>query len=391
MLLRFRKILHLPARRTECEVLLNLEEMEINFGPQHPSTHGVLRVVLRIDGERIISAKPVIGYLHRGTEKLFESMSYPLCIPHTDRLDYVSAATNNLGFVETVEKLMGIASQIPRRAQIIRVMLCELQRISSHLLWLGTHAIDIGAMTPFFYCFREPEQVLDLFEEYTGARLTLNSMRIGGLPEDLPAGWLERLENFISRFDQAVDEYETLLTGNRIWKRRTVGIGVLSPEDAVEWGVTGPLLRGSGVKWDLRKAMPYECYSELEFDVPVGKNGDTYDRYLVRIAEMRESRKMLEQCIGLIATTNPGEIKAKISRVIRPPAGEVYHSVESPRGELGYFIVSDGKSLNAYRCHVRGPSFVNLQVLPSMARGHLISDLVALIGTIDIILGEVDR
>lgn len=371
--------------------MLNLREMEVNFGPQHPSTHGVLRVLLKIDGERIIDAKPIIGYLHRGTEKLFENMSYPQCIPHTDRMDYVAAATNNLGFVEAVEKLMGVTAAIPKRAQIIRVMLSELQRISSHLLWLATHAIDIGAMTPFFYCFREREMVLDLFEDYCGARLTLNCMRIGGLPEDLPAGWLEKLEEFTSIFEAAVDEYEALLTNNRIWKRRTVGIGVLSPEEAIEWGVTGPPLRGSGVNWDLRKVLPYECYPEIDFEVPLGKNGDTYDRYLVRMAEMRQSNRILDQCRTMIASTPEGDIKAKMSKVVRPPEGEVYHSVESPKGELGYYIVADGKTTSAYRCRVRPPSFVNLQALPAMAKGHLLSDLVALIGTIDIVLGEVDR
>jgi len=371
--------------------MLNLQEMEVNFGPQHPSTHGVLRVLLKIDGERIVEAKPVIGYLHRGTEKLFENMNYPQCVPHTDRMDYVAAATNNLGFVEAVEKLIGVTGNIPKRAQLIRVMLSELQRISSHLLWLATHAIDIGAMTPFFYCFREREQVLDLFEEYCGARLTLNCMKIGGQPEDVTPQWLDHLEQFTSIFDAAVDEYESLLTNNRIWKRRTIGIGVLSPEEAIEWGITGPPLRGSGVDWDLRKVLPYECYAELDFEVPVGKNGDTYDRYLCRMEEMRQSNRILKQCIPLTKATPEGDIKAKMSRVIRPPEGEVYHSVESPKGELGYYIISDGKGQNAYRCHVRPPSFVNLQALPAMAKGHLISDLVALIGTIDIVLGEVDR
>ena len=365
--------------------------MEVNFGPQHPSTHGVLRVLLKIDGERIIEAKPIIGYLHRGTEKLFENMNYPQCVPHTDRMDYVAAATNNLGFVEAIEKLMGVTAQIPRRAQIIRVMLAELQRISSHLLWLATHAIDIGAMTPFFYCFREREMVLDLFEDFCGARLTLNCMKIGGLPYDITDAWLDKLAAFTAIFDAAVDEYESLLTNNRIWKRRTVGVGVLSPEDAIDWGITGPPLRGSGVNWDLRKVLPYEVYSELDFDVPLGTNGDTYDRYRVRMAEMRQSRRILDQCIPLVRQTTAGEVKAKMSKVVRPPEGEVYHSVESPKGELGYYVVSDGKSTNAYRCHVRPPSFVNLQALPALARGHLVSDLVALIGTIDIVLGEVDR
>ena len=371
--------------------MFDVHEMEVNFGPQHPSTHGVLRVLLKVDGERIIEAKPIIGYLHRGTEKLFENMAYPQCIPHTDRMDYVAAATNNLGFVEAVEKLMGVTHMIPKRAQIMRVMMLELQRISSHLLWMATHAIDIVAMTPFFYCFREREQVLDLFEAYCGARLTLNCMRIGGMPDDLPPRWLDDLAAFIGKFEAAIDEYESLLTNNRIWKRRTIGVGVISPEEAIDWGVTGPPLRGSGVEWDLRRAQPYECYPELQFEIPVGKNGDTYDRYLVRMSEMRQSRRILEQCIPMIKGTPAGDIKAKISRVIRPPEGEVYHSIESPKGELGYYIVSDGKSQTAYRCRVRPPSFVNLQALPVMAKGHLVSDLVALIGTIDIVLGEVDR
>src|ERR1043165_533445 len=318
--------------------MFDVHEMEVNFGPQHPSTHGVLRVLLKIDGERIIDAKPVIGYLHRGTEKLFENMAYPQCIPHTDRMDYVASATNSLGFVEAVEKLMGVTKQIPKRAQLMRVILSELQRISSHLLWLATHAIDIGAMTPFFYCFREREQVLDLFESYCGARLTLNCMRIAGICA------------------AAVDEYESLLTNTRIWKRRTVGIGVLSPEEAIEWGITGPPLRGSGVERDLRRAQPYECYPELQFEIPIGKNGDTYDRYLVRMIEMRQSNRILKQCIPLIKETPAGDIKAKISRVVRPPEGAGYHSIESPKGELGYYIVSDGKSQTASGGHVRTPT-----------------------------------
>ncbi|MFZ2490183.1 MAG: NADH-quinone oxidoreductase subunit D [Thermoanaerobaculia bacterium] len=371
--------------------MFDVHEMEVNFGPQHPATHGVLRVMLTIDGERIIDAKPVIGYLHRGTEKLFEQMAYPQCVPHTDRLDYVASATNNLAFVEAVEKLMGITDAIPRRAKILRVILSELQRLSSHLLWLATHAIDLGAMTPFFYTFREREEILDLFEEYCGARLTLNCMRIGGMPEDITPGWLEDLERLLKKFDEAMFEYEALLTGNRIWKRRTVGIGVISAEEAIEWGLTGPPLRGSGVEWDLRRAQPYEIYDELKFDIPIGKNGDTYDRYLVRMEEMRQSSRILKQCIPLIKDTPEGDIKAKISKVIRPPEGEVYHSVEAPKGELGFYLVSDGKATTAYRAHVRPPSFVNLQALPAMAKGHLIADLIALIGTIDIVLGEVDR
>jgi NADH-quinone oxidoreductase subunit D len=373
------------------ETMLNVTEMEVNFGPQHPATHGVLRVLLKIDGERVIDSKPIIGYLHRGTEKLFENMNYPQCVPHTDRMDYVAAATNNLGYVEAIEKLMGITNQIPRRAQIIRVMLAELQRISSHLLWLATHAIDLGAMTPFFYTFREREEILDLFEDYCGARLTLNCMKIGGLPYDIDEKWLEKLARFLSTFDAAVDEYEALLTNNRIWRRRTVGIGVISPEEAIDWGLTGPPLRGSGVNWDIRKALPYEIYGELDFEVPLGRNGDTYDRYLIRMEEMRQSARMLRQCAEKVKETPEGDLKAKISKVIRPPEGEIYHGIEAPKGELGYYVISDGKSQAAYRIHVRPPSFINLQALPAMLRGHLVSDLVALIGTIDIVLGEIDR
>jgi NADH-quinone oxidoreductase subunit D len=367
--------------------MFDVHEMEVNFGPQHPSTHGVLRVLLKIDGERIVDAKPIIGYLHRGTEKLFENMAYPQCIPHTDRMDYVASATNNLGFVEAVEKLMGVTAMIPRRAQLMRVILSELQRISSHLLWLATHAIDIGAMTPFFYCFREREQILDFFEQYCGARLTLNCMRIGGMPDDMPPGWLDNIEAFMDKFDAAVDEYEALLTNNRIWKKRTVGIGVISADECIEWGLTGPIIRGSGLAWDLRRAQPYECYEELDFVVPTRENGDTYDRYVVRVQEMRQSARIIRQCLDRL---EPGEIRGKVPRVIKPPAEEVYASIESPKGELGFYCVSNGTN-KPYRMHVRPPSFINLQALPRLAKGHLVSDLVALIGTIDIVLGEVDR
>lgn len=373
------------------QTMLNLHEMEISFGPQHPSTHGVLRVMVKIDGERIVDAKPIIGYLHRGTEKLFENMNYPQCVPHTDRLDYVASATSNEGFVGAVEKLLGITDQIPRRAKIIRVMLAELQRLSSHLLWLATHAIDLGAMTPFFYTFRERELILDLFEDYCGARLTLNCMRIGGQADDVNAQWLQKLADFLGIFDAALAEYESLLTTNRIWRKRTVGIGVITPEDAIDWGLTGPPLRGSGIEWDIRRAFPYEVYADLKFEIPIGRNGDTYDRYLIRMEEMRQSKKILEQCITMIADTKEGDLKAKVSRVIRPPEGEAYFSVECPKGELGYYIIADGKNQNAYRCHVRPPSFVNLSALPDLVKGHLVSDMVAIIGTIDIVLGEVDR
>jgi len=362
------------------------EEMELNFGPQHPATHGVLRLKLRVNGERIIDAYPIIGYLHRGTEKLFELHPFFQNVPHTDRMDYVAAATNNLAYVGAVEKLVGLV--VPPRARYMRTILCELQRISSHLLWLATHAIDIGAMTPFFYMFRERELILDLFEQYCGARLTLNCMRPGGMPHDLPVGWTDKCRELVEMFPAKFDEYEGLLTNNRIWKLRTVGIGVLPPEVAIDYGVTGPMLRGSGIAWDLRKAMPYEAYGEVEFDVPVGKNCDTYDRYLVRMEEMRQANRIIAQCLDKLPA---GPIMAKRPRVMKAAKdAEVYYGIESPKGEIGFYIVGDGTP-NPYRCHVRAPSFINLQSLPELVKGTLMADLVAIIGTTDIVLGEVDR
>ncbi len=359
--------------------------MELNFGPQHPSTHGVLRVVLKVDGEKILEAKPDMGFLHRGTEKLFETETYPMGIPHTDRMDYVAAATSNHAFCIAIETLLQV--EVPRRAQLIRVILDELQRLSSHLVWLGTSGIDLGAVTPFWYAFREREQILDFFEEYCGARLTLNCMRIGGLPFDLTPGWTERLAEFIADVPARIDDYEQLLTDNRIWKKRTVGVGVISAEECIEWGLTGPILRASGVEWDLRRARPYECYEELDFVVPTRQGGDTYDRYIVRVQEMRQCVRIIQQCL---AKLEPGEIRGKVPRVIKPVAEEVYASIESPKGEIGFYCVSNGTN-KPYRMHVRPPSFINLQALPRLAKGHLVSDLVALIGTIDIVLGEVDR
>jgi NADH-quinone oxidoreductase subunit D len=370
------------------ETMLGLREMELNFGPQHPSTHGVLRIVLKVDGERIVSARPDVGYLHRGTEKLFETETYPMVIPHTDRLDYVAAATNNHAYVLAVEKLLGL--EIPKRAQYIRVTLDEMQRVSSHLLWLATAAIDLGAITPFFYTFREREVILDLFEDYCGARLTLNCMRVGGLLEDLTPGWLDKLRAFTEDLGGKIDEYEDLLTENRIWKQRTVGVGILPTERCIAWGVTGPPLRAAGLAWDVRRALPYECYPELDFEIPTGTHADTYDRYLVRIAELRQSRRILLQCCEWLAANPTGEIRGKVPRVIKPPAGDAYASVESPKGELGFYLVSNGGN-RPYRLRVRPPSFINLQALPEMSRGHMVSDLVAIIGTIDIVLGEVDR
>jgi len=368
------------------ETLFGLEEMVLNFGPQHPATHGVLRLKVRIDGERIVDAYPIIGYLHRGTEKLFELHPFFQNVPHTDRMDYVASATNNLAYVGAVERLTGIV--VPPRARYIRTLLAELQRLSSHLIWLATHAIDIGAMTPFFYTFREREIILDLFEEYCGARLTLNCMRPGGQPYDLTVGWIERCAEFIDDFPSKIDDYEGLLTKNRIWKKRTIGIGVLPPEVAMSYGVTGPMLRGSGIQWDLRKAMPYEAYDEVDFDVPVFYNCDTYDRYLVRMEEMRQSTRIIAQCLDKLPE---GPIMAKRPRVLKAPKeSEIYFGIEGPKGEIGFYIVGDGTP-NPYRCRVRPPSFLNLQVLPEMVKGQMVSDLVAVIGTTDIVLGEIDR
>jgi NADH-quinone oxidoreductase subunit D len=367
--------------------LFDVEEMEINFGPQHPATHGVLRVKMKLDGERIMEAKPIIGYLHRGTEKLFETMDFPQCLPHTDRMDYVAAATNNQGFCITMEKLLGVT--IPPRAAYIRMMLAELQRLASHLVWLATHAVDIGAITPFFYTFRERDAILDLFEEYCGARLTLNCMKIGGVPFELPDGWVDRCSELVDGFNAHIDEYENLLTENRIWKKRTVDVGVITADEAIEWGLTGPPLRGSGVMWDIRKVFPYDRYDEIDFDIPIGEKGDTYDRYLVRMEEMRQSVRILRQCLDRLPD---GPFMAKVPKIIRTKeAGMVYGAVEAPKGELGYFIVATEKGTAPYRCHVRPPSFVNLQTLPLMVEGRLVADLMAVIGTLDIVLGEIDR
>jgi NADH-quinone oxidoreductase subunit D len=364
---------------------LDASELLLNMGPQHPATHGVLRVKLKLDGERVLGSECVIGYLHRGVEKIAENRTYAQFAPYTDRMDYVAAVTNGMGYVEAVEKLLGV--EIPPRAQYTRMILAELQRIASHLLWLGTHALDLGAMTPVFYTFREREEILKIFEKYCGARLTTHAFRIGGLQYDLYDGFEQECLKFCDYLPPKIDEYEQLLTKNRIWINRTRGVGVLSAEDAVAYGVTGPVLRGSGVKWDIRKAQPYEAYDKVEFEVPTGAHGDTYDRYIVRIQEMRQCVRIIRQCVERLA---PGPIFGKVGKVIKPPVGEVYHSIEAPKGELGYFVVSDG-STNPYRVRVRPPSFVNLQALDIMIRGHLVADVVAVIGTLDIVLGEVDR
>jgi len=367
------------------KTFLDSNEMILNMGPQHPSTHGVLRVILKLDGEKVLGTDCVIGYLHRGVEKIAENRTYAQFNPYVDRMDYVAAVSNGLGYCEAVEKLLGV--EAPERAQYIRVILTELNRLASHQVWLGTHALDIGALTPLFYCFRDREEILKIFEKYCGARLTTHAFRIGGCQYEIYEGFEKEVLDYCDFVLPKIDEYEELLTTNRIWVKRTKGVGVLSGAECIELGATGPVLRGSGVQWDLRKAQPYAAYAKFEFDIPIGKNGETYDRYLVRIEEMRQSVRILRQAASGIPE---GPILAKVPKVLRPPAGEIYHSIEAPKGELGYFIVSDG-STQPYRVRVRPPSFVNLQTLDKMVRGWLVADVVAVIGTLDIVLGEVDR
>jgi NADH-quinone oxidoreductase subunit D len=365
--------------------VLGADEIIINMGPQHPSTHGVLRVKLKLDGEKVVGSECIIGYLHRGVEKIAEHRTYQQFAPYVDRMDYVAAVSNGLGYCEAVEKLMGV--EAPPRARVIRTILTELQRIASHLVWLGTHALDIGALTPVFYCFREREEILKIFEKYCGARLTTHAFRIGGLQYEAYDELEADTERFCKDFETKVDEYETLLTENRIWIGRTKGIGIISEEDAIAIGATGPVIRASGVEWDIRKAAPYAAYDQYKFDIPTGKNGDTYDRYLVRMEEMRQSSRICLQAIQNIPT---GPIMARIGKVLKPPPGEVYHAIEAPKGELGFYIVSDGTT-QPYRVRVRPPSFINLQAFDTMVKGHLVADVVAIIGTLDIVLGEVDR
>ncbi len=417
--------------------MAEIRNYTMNFGPQHPAAHGVLRLVLEMDGEVIERADPHIGLLHRGTEKLAESKPYNQSIGYMDRLDYVSIMSNEQGYVLAMEKLLGI--QPPLRAQYIRVMFAEVTRILNHLLWLGAHALDIGAMTVFLYAFREREDLLDCYEAVSGARLHATYFRPGGVYRDLPdcmpqyrvSKWhnardiarrnrnrqgslLDFLEDFTERFPTYVDEYEILLTDNRIWKQRTVGIGVVSPERALQLGFTGPMLRGSGVEWDLRKKQPYEVYDRLDFDIPVGATGDCYDRYLVRVEEMRQSNYIVRQCIDWLRA-NPGPVMLENHKVTPPhrtamkddmeslihhfklftegfcmPEGEAYAAVEHPKGEFGVYIVSDGAN-KPYRLKIRAPGYVHLSALDEMCRGHMLADVVAIIGTQDIVFGEVDR
>ena len=370
---------------TKSNTLLGADELVINMGPQHPSTHGVLRVKLKLDGERVIGSECVIGYLHRGVEKIAENRTYQQFAPYVDRMDYVAAVSNGLGYCETIERLLN--AEAPLRARVIRTILTELQRIASHLLWLGTHGLDIGALTPLFYCMREREEILKIFEKYCGARLTTHAFRIGGLQYDAYDTLEKDVERFCTNFAKRIEEYETLLTGNSIWIGRTRNVGKLSAEDAIALGVSGPVLRASGVKWDLRKAMPYAAYDQYKFEIPVGTHGDTYDRYIVRMEEMRQSRLI---CLQAIENIPGGPIMAKVGKVLKPAPGEVYHSIEAPKGILGYYVVSDG-TVQPYRVRIRPPSFINLQAFSKMVEGHLVADVVAIIGTLDIVLGEVDR
>jgi NADH-quinone oxidoreductase subunit D len=387
------------------------ERMIINMGPQHPSTHGVLRLVLELDGETVVKAEPVIGYLHTGMEKTMQSKMYQQSIVVTDRFDYTNSMGNNLVYVLAVEKLLG--AEIPERAQALRVIVTELQRISAHLVWLGTHALDLGAMTVYFYCFREREMILDMFDMICGARLTYSYMRVGGLVADAPPEFFEALQEFLKIIDARIDEYAYLLSSNEIFVGRTQGIGALTQEEIIDLGVSGPVARASGIDWDLRKSNPYSGYDKYEFDVPIGSNGDVYDRYLVRIEEMHQSAHIVRQAL---ATLPDGPIRCADRKISLPPREElatsmeavihhfklitegfhppknqqVYQAVEAPKGELGCFIASDGSN-KPYRCHWRGASFVNLQALPPMLEGRLVADTVAIIGSIDIVLGEVDR
>ena len=385
--------------------------MVLNMGPQHPSTHGVLRVLLELDGETIVKAVPDLGYLHTGIEKSCEDKTYSQAITLTDRIDYLNPLGNNLVYCLAVEKLLGL--EVPKRAQYIRVMMVELQRISSHLVWLGTHAIDLGAMSVFLYCFREREEILKIFERFAGQRMMTSYIRIGGLSVEPPAGWRQMVQKFLDMMPGRIDEYETLLTENRIWMARTKGVGVIKPEAAVAMSMTGPTLRAAGIPYDNRKVFPYSSYEEFQFDVPVRTDSDCFGRYMIRVAEMRESLKIIKQAMAKI--TDTGAIRAEAPGIIPPqrekmktemealiyhfkiftegfsPApGDAFATVESPRGELGCYVASDG-SPHPLRVHFRSPSFINLQALPMIIEGQMIADVIACIGTIDIVLGEVDR
>jgi len=385
-------------------------QMTLSMGPQHPSTHGVLRLELILDGEMVIKTIPDIGYLHTGMEKLFEYKKYQQGIVITDRMDYLNPLGNNLAYVMAAEKLLGL--EIPERAQIIRVMMCELQRIASHMVWLGTHALDIGAMSPFFYAFRQREKILNLIEAASGGRMTPSYFRIGGLMMDLPAGFERRVKQFLEDFPAALDMFDTLVTGNTLWQSRTKDIGVITAEEAIDWGLTGPCLRGSGVNLDLRRDNPYSGYETYDFEIPVEPSGDVWGRFMVRMRELRESYKIVRQTLERL---KPGPTKADAPKVVLPdrddmrkhmdslihhflivaegfniPEGEVYFPIEGSKGELGVYMKSNGGP-KPDRVHFRGPSFVNLSALPVMSEGEMVADVVAIIGSLDIVLGEIDR
>jgi len=385
-------------------------EMTLSMGPQHPSTHGVLRLDLRLDGELVVGCIPDIGYLHTGMEKLFEYKKYQQGIVITDRMDYLNPLGNNLAYVMAAEKLLDL--EIPERAQVIRVLMCELQRIASHMVWLGTHCLDIGAMSVFFYCFRQREKILNMIESASGGRMTPSYFRIGGLMMDLPAGFENRCNQFMADFPEALATFDTLVTGNTIWQSRTKGIGIISKEDAIDWGLTGPSLRGSGVDLDLRRDNPYSGYETYDFEVPVEEDGDVWARFRVRMRELTESYKIVRQALDRL---KPGPIKADAPKVVLPdrddmrkhmdslihhflivaegfnvPPGEVYHAIEASKGELGVYMKSNGGP-KPERVHFRGPSFVNLAALPVMSEGEMVADVVAIIGSLDIVLGEIDR
>ena len=414
-----------------------IKNYTMNFGPQHPAAHGVLRLVLELDGEVIQRADPHIGLLHRATEKLAEQKTYLQSVPYMDRLDYVSMMCNEHGYVMAIERLLGL--EVPLRAQYIRVMFDEITRLLNHLLWLGAHALDVGAMGVFLYAFREREDLMDCYEAVSGARLHAAYYRPGGVYRDLPdampqhkasilrnakairqlnenrqGSLLDFIEDFTNRFPHYVDEYETLLTDNRIWKQRLVGIGVVSPERAKAMGFTGPMLRGSGIEWDLRKKQPYAAYADMDFDIPVGVQGDCYDRYLVRVEEMRQSNRIIKQCVQWLKA-NPGEVMLRNFKVSPPrreemkddmealihhfklftegycvPEGETYNAVEAPKGEFGAYIISDGAN-KPFRCKLRAPGFAHLSAMDELVRGHMLPDVVAMIGTFDVVFGEIDR
>lgn len=361
------------------------QEVMVNMGPQHPSTHGVLRLLLRLDGEVVMECQPHLGYLHRCHEKIAENRHYPEFIVFSDRMDYVAAMNNNLGYCMAVEKLMSM--EVPERGQYVRVIIAEMNRIASHLLWWATFALDLGAFTPFLYAFREREKILDIFEKACGARLTYSYMRIGGASNDLSDELLKQIQDFLVYFKPKLKEYDDLLTANPILVARLKGIGILKKEEAFNFGATGPMLRGSGVEWDLRKTESYLVYDKLSFSVCVEQEGDCFARYKVRMRELEESIKIVEQCLKKIPS---GTVMARAPKVYKPPAGEYFDRSECPRGELGFYIVSDGSD-KPYRIKVRPPTFVNLSILPHLARGHKIADVVAILGSIDIVIGEVDR